>query len=118
MAVSYILPRLVGLPMANELLFTGRLVTGEKASAIGLANYAVKKDEVLQKAVELADEISMSAPVAVKMLKQSIYRGLAWNPAMAAEVESLCQGKTFEMEDSKEGVYAFLEKRKPVFTGK
>ncbi len=117
MAVSYILPRIIGLPMANELLFTGRLITGEKAAAIGLANYAVKEADVLQKAIELADEISKSAPVAVKMLKQSIYRGLTWNPVMAAEIESLCQGKTFEMEDSKEGISALLEKREPVFTG-
>ena len=54
MAVSYILPRLVGLAKANELLFTGKLITGEEAALTGLVNYAVDKDKVMAKAMALA----------------------------------------------------------------
>jgi len=117
MAISYLVPRLVGLPMANELLFTGRLITGEKSCDIGLVNYAENADEVLDKAWELAREIAACAPVAVKMMKRSIYRGLSWNPSQAAELEAHCQSRTFEMEDAKEGIHALLEKREPNFKG-
>jgi len=118
MAVSYILPRLVGLAKANELLFTGRMITGEEAALMGLVNYAVDKNKVMEKAMALADEIALSAPAAVQMMKHSIYRGLDWDPVTAAEIESLYQARTFEMEDAKEGIAAMFEKRKPNFQGK
>ncbi|MBW1705237.1 MAG: hypothetical protein JRJ86_08720 [Deltaproteobacteria bacterium] len=111
------LPRIVGLPLANELLFTGRLISGEKAAEIGLANYAVEGDQVAEKAWELAEEIALSAPVAVKMIKQAIYRGIQWDPRGAVETDALYQSRTFEMADAKEGIRALLEDRKPVFKG-
>ena len=118
MAVSYILPRLVGLAKANELLFTGKLITGEEAALTGLVNYAVDKDKVMEKTMALADEIAQSAPAAVQMMKHSIYRGLDWDPVKAAEMEALYQARTFEMEDAKEGIKALFEKRTPNFQGK
>ena len=118
MAVSYLLPMIVGLPRANELLFTGRLITGKVACEIGLANYALEGDQVLEKAWDLAEEIAECAPVAVKMIKHSIHRGIGWNPRNSAEIDSLYQSRTFEMEDAKEGVSALLEKRKAVFKGR
>ncbi|MFH1125408.1 MAG: enoyl-CoA hydratase/isomerase family protein [Pseudomonadota bacterium] len=118
MAVAYMLPLIVGLPLANELLFTGRLITGEKAAEIGLANYALEPDQVVRKAWELAEEIAACAPVAVKMIKQAIHRGIRWDPRNCAEIDSLYQSRTFEMEDAKEGISALLESRKPVFTGR
>ncbi|MBW1782298.1 MAG: enoyl-CoA hydratase/isomerase family protein [Deltaproteobacteria bacterium] len=118
MAVSYMLPRIVGLPLANELLFTGRLISGERAAEIGLANYAVKGDQVVEKAWELAEEIATSAPVAVRMIKQAIYRGIQWDPCSAGETDALYQSRTFEMADAKEGIAALLENRKPVFKGR
>ncbi len=117
MAISYVLPRLVGLPRALELLFTGRLIKGQQAAEIGVANYALTGDAVLQKARELAEEIALSAPVAVRMMKASTLRGLDWNPRQAALYESHCQSRTFEMNDAREGISALLEKRKPNFTG-
>lgn len=118
MAISYMLPRLIGLPLANELLFTGRLIDGMQAMEMGLVNYAETEDQVLPKAMQLAEEIAASAPVAVRMMKRSIYRGLEWDPMTAAEWESHCQSRTFEMEDAKEGIAALLEKREPVFKGR
>jgi len=118
MAISYLLPRLIGLPQANELLFTGRLINGLQSQAMGLVNYAEAEERVLPKAWELAEEIAASAPVAVRMMKRSIQRGLDWNAMAAAEWESHCQSRTFEMEDATEGIKAFLEKREPDFKGR
>lgn len=118
MAISYILPRLVGLARANELLFTGRLITGEEAATLGLVNYAVDREAVMDKALALAGEIAQSAPAAVQMIKRSIYEGLDWNPVRAAAMEAQNQARTFEMEDAKEGISAVLEKRTPNFTGR
>jgi enoyl-CoA hydratase/carnithine racemase len=118
MAISYILPRLVGPPAACELLFTGRLINGEKAADMGIANYAVDSDKVFDKAWELAQEIASCAPAAVRMMKTSIYRGLGWDTDNAAAFEAHCQSRTFETEDAGEGINALLEKREPVFKGK
>jgi len=118
MAISYLLPRLVGLPLANELLFTGRLIDGEQCLEMGLVNYAEVEDQVMPRAMALAEEIAASAPVAVSMMKRSIYRGLNWDAMAAAEWEAHCQSRTFEMEDAKEGIAALLEKRQPVFRGR
>ena len=94
------------------------MITGKEAGEIGLANYALEGDQVLEKAWELAEEIAACAPVAVKMIKHSIHRGIRLDPRNAAEIDSLFQSRTFEMEDAKEGVNALLEKRKPVFKGR
>jgi len=118
MAISYLMPRLVGLAVANELLFTGRLISGKRAEEIGLANYAVDADQVVEKAWEIAGEVRDCAPTAVKLMKRSVYRGLDLRPKDAAEIESFSQAQTFAMEDSKEGVKALFEKRKPEFRGK
>ena len=118
MATTYILPRLVGLPRAAEWLLTGRLVSGAEAAEAGLANYAVPGDQVLEKARELAREIAMAAPLAVRWTKRSLYRGIEWDPRTAAESEAHVQSRTLETEDAKEGIRALLEKRDPVFRGR
>lgn len=118
MSVSYMLPRIIGLPLAQELLFTGRLIDGEKAAEIGIANYVCEGEDVLQKAWELAREIASCAPVAVRMIKRSVQLGLDWDPRKAADLEAHCQSRTSETEDAKEGISALLEKREPVFKGR
>ena len=118
MAVSYILPRLAGISRACELLFTGKIFSGEQAVEMGLASEALHENEVLDKAVAIAREIAQSAPAAVQMMKQSVYSQLDWNPVRAACHESEYQARTFAMDDSKEGIAALLEKRQPEFTGK
>jgi enoyl-CoA hydratase/carnithine racemase len=115
MATTYILPRLVGMPRAAELLLTGRIVSGEEAAAIGLANHAVAPDEVLPKAREIAREIAAAAPIAVRLAKRSLYRHVGYEPRAAAEFEAHVQSRTLETEDSREGIKALLEKRAPVF---
>jgi enoyl-CoA hydratase/carnithine racemase len=118
MATTYFMPRLVGVPRAAELLFTGRLVSGEEAAQLGLANYAVAEDQVLPRSLELAREIASSAPIAVRWTKRSLYQNVDWDPVPAAYAEAQAQSRTLETDDSKEGVQALLEKRAPVFRGR
>ena len=118
MATTYILPRLVGLPRALELLLTGRIVTGAEAAELGFVNHAVVGDQVLVRAREIAQEIASAAPVAVRMTKAAIYRHTSWDPVLAAEFEAHAQSRTLETQDSKEGIRALLEKRAPRFKGR
>jgi enoyl-CoA hydratase/carnithine racemase len=118
MASTYLLPRLVGVPRAVELLLTGRLVSGGEAAEIGLATHAVAAEEVLPKALEIAREIATAAPIAVRLTKRSIYANLSWDPKAAAWNEAHAQSRTVETADNKEGIRALLEKRPPSFQGR
>jgi enoyl-CoA hydratase/carnithine racemase len=118
MATTYLLPRLVGLPRALELLLTGRIVTGAQAAEAGLANDAVAPDAVLARAQELAREIATAAPQAVRWTKRLIYAGVGWDPRQAARAEAQYQSRTQETEDFREGVAALLAKREPKFEGR
>lgn len=117
MATTYILPRLVGLPKAAELIYTGRVISGSEAAQLGLANYAVPKADVLKKAMDLAREIATAAPLAVKWAKDSMAQNVPFEPRPAALLESHMQSRSFETKDHKEGVAALLQKRTPKFTG-
>jgi enoyl-CoA hydratase/carnithine racemase len=118
MASTYLLPRLMGVPNAVELLLTGRLVDGAEAARRGLVHYAVAEGEVLAKARSLAAEIAGAAPLAVRWTKRTLYEGLAWDPKSAARREALVQSRSFETEDFREGVAALLAKREPRFQGR
>jgi enoyl-CoA hydratase/carnithine racemase len=117
MAISYLLPRLVGVPRANELLFTGRLMLGDEAARIGLVNEAVEGDSVLPRSLELAETIAENAPLAMRMTKRGIYSGLNWAIKEAAFEEAYAQAFSLQTADAKEGMGALLEKREPQFTG-
>lgn len=118
LAISYTLPHLIGIPAAMELLLTGRLISGEHAARIGLANYATDPKDVLPKAWELAGEIAAAAPMAVRAMKKQIYRGFAAERAEALAFESHNMSRTMQSEDFLEGTRALLEKREPIFTGR
>jgi enoyl-CoA hydratase/carnithine racemase len=118
MAISHLLPRIVGVPLAADLLFTGRLVTGAEAAAIGLAHEAVAAEDVLATAQAKARAIAACAPEAVRLMKRSLYRGAGWDPRGAARAEAFAQAATMRSEDAREGIRALLEKREPRFTGR
>ena len=118
MAVGWVLPRIIGVQRAAELLFTGRLFLGAEGADNGYALEAVAADEVMPKAWALAEQIAANAPIAVKMMKRSFYDGLSWDPSTAAWQESWAQAVTVDTEDAKEGMKALLEKRPPKFNGR
>ncbi len=118
MAISDLLPRLVGVPRAMEMLLTGKLVSGEQGALWGLFNRAVPADEVLPAALELANDIALSAPIVVRMTKRAIYQNLGWDPRTAAWREAFGQAATVDTADCAEGVAALLEKRLPQFAGR
>lgn len=118
LAISYMLPRIIGFPAAMELLLTGRLISGEQAARIGLAHYATDADNVLDKAWELAREIAEAAPMAVRLMKKAVYRSIASAPFETLEYEAHNMARTRETQDYQEGVRALLEKRSPKFVGR
>jgi enoyl-CoA hydratase/carnithine racemase len=118
MAISYLLPRIVGVPAAADLLFTGRIVDGAEAAALGLVHEAVPAAEVAAAARRRAESVAACAPLAVRAMKQSLYRGLAWDPRSAARAEAFVQAATLATEDAREGIRALLEKREPRFAGR
>lgn len=118
LGISYLLPRLVGPERAAELLFTGRLVTGEEAERLGLVAAAVPPEQVAGRALEMAEQIAANAPYAVRAIKRSLYSGLAWEVREAAWREAHAQAASLATEDATEGMGALLEKRAPRFTGR
>lgn len=118
LGISYLLPRLLGASRAAELLYTGRLLSGDEVVSMGLASQAVAGEEVLPAALELARSIAISAPLAVRATKRAMADGLGWEVRRAAWREAFAQSATVATEDFQEGVAALLEKREPRFTGK
>jgi enoyl-CoA hydratase/carnithine racemase len=118
MAISYLLPRLIGVARASELLFTGALVDGTEAARLGFLNRAVPADEVLPAAMALANAIAANAPLAVRATKRAIQRGLDLHVRDAARLEAFAQAETVATADAREGIAALLAKRDPEFTGR
>ena len=118
MAISYLLPRLIGVARASELLLTGRLVDGAEAERLGILNHAVAATDVLAAAMELGRTIAANAPFAVRATKAAIRRGLELHVREAAHAEAFAQAESVVMEDAREGIAALLEKRTPKFTGR
>ena len=117
MAISYLLPRLIGVARASELLYTGQLVDGTEAERLGILSRAVASAEVLPAAIALARTIAANAPVAVRATKAAIRRGLALEIQEAARAEAHAQAASIATEDAREGIAALLAKRAPQFTG-
>jgi len=118
MAITHLLPRLVGVARASELLFTGRLVDGAEAERLGIVNRAVPAMQVMGEAMTLARGIAANAPFAVRATKSAIRRGLGTEIRAAARAEAHDQAASLTMDDAREGMAALLAKRKPVFTGR
>ncbi|NUZ08827.1 enoyl-CoA hydratase/isomerase family protein [Piscinibacter koreensis] len=115
--LSYMLPRLVGQQQASLLFYTGRRIAGEEAVRIGLADQLVPQPEVRSKAIELAEEIAASSPVAVQSTRSTLRAGLVEQFRLAVARESIEQNIHFETEDFQEGVRAMSERRMPRFKG-
>ena len=106
------LPQLVGKGIANELIFSAKMITAERAKEIGLVNEVFSSSELLEKSKELATLISRNSPMGISKAIAAVNLAGTSN-GFETEIKSF--GELFEMDDKKEGVAAFLEKRKPAF---
>lgn len=106
------LPKLVGKGIANEMIFSAKMITAEKAKEIGLVNEVFPIDELLPKTIELATIISKNSPQGISKAIAAINASENEN---GFELEIKSFGELFDLADKKEGVTAFLEKRKPNF---
>jgi enoyl-CoA hydratase len=114
---TQMLPRLVPLGVAKRLLFTGERIRAREAQSIGLIDEVVDTGGALDSAMRLAGAISANAPRAVAAAKRAATMGLQMSLADGLKLEAALFGALFETNDVKEGVQAFLNKRKPDFSG-
>jgi len=112
------LPRIVGGPLAKEIIFTGRRVPAKEARAIGLVNHVVPKGQARAKALEIAAVIADNGPVAVRQAKKAIAWGSETDLWTGLHLSIEAYNNTVTTEDRLEGVRAFNEKRKPRFQGR
>jgi enoyl-CoA hydratase len=117
-AGSQRLPRLVGLGKAKELIFTGDVIGADVAEKIGLVNKVVDLEELMNESLEMAKKIAKNGQMAVGYSKTAINRGFDLDFESGNEIEKMLFGLCFATDDQKEGMKAFLEKRKPSFKNK
>lgn len=115
--ITYLLPRLVGLAKARELVFLGERVKGEEAVRIGLANRVFPDEGFLDAAREFAQRVASKAPFSMELAKEHLNMAAerTLDAALAAELEGMMFVGT--TRDWQEGIDAFAEKRTPVFKG-
>ena len=106
------LARIVGLGKAKEMIYTARNIKADEAYRIGLVNKVVALEDLMNEAKKMASNIIANAPVAVKLCKDAINRGMQVGIDEAVMIEAEDFGKCFATEDQTEGMTAFLERRK------
>ena len=106
------LARIVGLGKAKEIIYTAQNIKVDEAYRIGLVNKVVPLENLMDEAKAMASKIIANAPIAVKLCKDAINRGMQVDIDKAVMIEAEDFGKCFSTEDQKEGMTAFLERRK------
>jgi enoyl-CoA hydratase len=112
------LPRLVGRGRALEILLTGEPIKAQEAHRIGLVNRVAAPDALLDEARSLCKTICSQGPVAVRSVLEAVREGLEMPQGQGNRFEAKLFGVVFSSEDMREGIKAFLEKRKPEFKGR
>lgn len=107
------LSRLVGIAKAKELIFTGDMIDAQTAYSIGLVNQVVPVDQLMTVCLDLATKIASKGPTAVRLAKSVINKAIQTDSATGGYYESAAFGLCFATGEAKEGMSAFLEKRKP-----
>ena len=112
------LPRLVGEGKAKELIYTCAMIKADEALRIGLVNKVVELENLMEEAKSMSNAIIENAPIAIKLCKDAINRGMQVDIDKAIEIEAIDFGKCFATEDQKEGMNAFIERRNKNFSNK
>lgn len=112
------LPRLVGSGKAKELMMTGDIISAEEAYRIGLVNRVVPHHQLDAEVDGLAKKLCERPPLGLQMVKEAIDYGVQMDLYSAIRMEARLFNILFNSEDKREGMAAFLEKRKPIFTGR
>ena len=112
------LPRLVGKMKAKELLLTGDNIDANEAHRIGLINMVVADDKLMEEVEKIARKIAAKSSIQTSFIKTLVNKGIDVDLNKACTLEISYFSKSFNTEDQKEGMNAFLEKRKPSFKGK
>lgn len=114
---AHILPRLVGMAKASELIFTAETIDANTALALGLINHVVEHEELLTKATEIAAEIASRPPQAVRLTKKLLRRGVQATLEEGMMQAAACQSLCHFTDDHMESLNPMFEKRKPAFQG-
>jgi len=114
---GYLLPRIVGLSKALEILYTGKWVDAREAERIGLLNKLVPAGELERETMELAKHLVKAPPISIKMTKQLVYKGLETDLETALQMAAAYQAIVTYTEDHREGIAAWREKREPDYRG-
>jgi enoyl-CoA hydratase/carnithine racemase len=113
----YLLPRIVGVDRACELIWTGDMIDAKEAQSIGLVTKVVPHEELEIATRELAEKLTKAAPLAIQKAKRAIYAGLNMNLETSMKYIQPLMREILQSKDHKEGTQAFLEKREPIFRG-
>lgn len=117
-AGTYLLPRIVGLGKACELVFSGEIIDAREMLRIGLVSKVVPDEELMPAAKQMAKKLTRGAPLAIQMAKQLMYRGLEQTMEAHQETARYCFQLSGRTEDVREGIASFFEKREPRWKGK
>jgi enoyl-CoA hydratase len=111
------LPRLIGMNMAKEMIFTGKMISAAQAREIGMVNKVCSPDALMEEALKTAKEIASKGKVSLRAAKQAMNSGIHTDLLTGCNIECDAFGLCMASEDAKEGTGAFLEKRKAQFKG-
>ena len=111
------LPRVVGMANALDMLFAAEPIDAQEALRIGLINRLTQKGGALAKACEMGELYATRAPLSLAFVKRAVHRGMQMDLASALEFETFLVTTVYGTQDKQEGITAFLEKRRPKFTG-
>jgi 2-(1,2-epoxy-1,2-dihydrophenyl)acetyl-CoA isomerase len=118
MGGTFLLPRLIGLARASELLFTGEIIEAEQAEQLGLITRLVPAEHLLSAARGYAARLAAGPPIGLALTKRALNRSLGMDIDEHLDYEAYVQSKCMLTADHREGVEAFMQKRSPQFRGR
>lgn len=115
---TYLLPRIVGIAKALELIWTGDMIDAKEAERIGLVSRVVPPEDLMAASLAFAHRLAQGPPLAISLAKSAVYKGLDLDIHSAFEYAATAESITLTSEDHREGVQAFRDKRSPQFHGR